>query len=515
MNFFKKIFGKYLTNAVQTREIPETRAINGSENREMDDTKGQGDLLSKDRTTSAAERLIIESFHCPYCGSTKFVRRGFRQKKREKIQLYLCSSCQKTFTPYSTKGKRYPMEVVIDAISIYNLGYSLEQTCRLVSQRNPKSQILNSKQAQNSNNQNPKQKGFEHSNLENSNLSRISDLEFRISIPPSTLTDWLAEFAELCRFSRMRSFALKKYSPKDMVISATLAHRQLYRFRFHRAKCELVIKDDFKHRRFGPLQEFLEMVPTECPHQYFSRREVGIPTEASGQKGLRASEAPLTFSKTQMIVRAKQNYANKLCAFALQGVKERKGRHEALQKFMLCNDSVTVATEVPVYITRDDIEHMQSQLGFQIFSRSAPEVVRPLESGDKSQGNILSKDQDNIGSGTRNDNMLPKLITGHIDILQIRNGQIHILDFKPHAEKERPIEQLTLYAMALSRLTGLRLFEFKCAWFDEKDYFEFYPLHVLHKPKKGSRRRKVKTDEGVYKINQDRKKILSVRPITN
>ena len=87
------------------------------------------------------------------------------------------------------------------------------------------------------------------------------------------------------------------------------------------------------------------------------------------------------------------------------------------------------------------------------------------------------------------------------------------MDFKPHAEKERPIEQLTLYAMALSRLTGLRLFEFKCAWFDEKDYFEFYPLHVLHKPKKGSRRRKVKTDEGVYKINQDRKKILSIRPI--
>src|SRR3989338_6461800 len=256
-----------------------------------------------------------------------------------------------------------------------------------------------------------------------------------------------------------------------MVISATLAHRQLYRFRFHRAKCELVIKDDFKHRRFGPLQEFLEMVPTECPHQYY-------------QVGLRASEAPLTFSKTQMIVRAKQNYANKLCAFALQGVKERKGRHEALQKFMLCNDSVTVATEVPVYITRDDIEHLKTQLGFEIF-------------------NSVSKDKVD----------LPKLITGHIDILQIRNGQIHIMDFKPHAEKERPIEQLTLYAMALSRLTGLRLFEFKCAWFDEKDYFEFYPLHVLHKPKKGRRRRRVETDEGVYKINQDRKKILSVRPI--
>ena len=511
MNFLKKIFGKYLTNAVGKSEITETRAINGSENREMDKAKGQGtngqegDLLSKDRTTSAAERLIIESFHCPYCGSTKFVKRGFRQKKREKIQLYLCSSCQKTFTPYSTKGKRYPMEVVIDAISIYNLGYSLEQTCRIVSQRN-NFQFSNINLQSNYNDSISKNQNQNIENLGIENSLKTENCELKIFLPPSSLTDWLAEFSELCRFSRMRSFALKKYSPKEMVISATLAHRQLYRYRFHRAKCELVIKDDFKHRRFGPLQEFLEMVPTECPHQYFSAR--------GGQaESLRASEAPLTFSKTQMIVRAKQNYANKLCAFALQGVKERKGRHEALQKFMLCNDSVTVATEVPVYITRDDIEHLKTQLGFEIYSRVIPDSDRGsrldsrLRGNDREGGNGSSTAVINVGTG------VPKLITGHIDILQIRNGQIHIMDFKPHAEKERPIEQLTLYAMALSRLTGLRLFEFKCAWFDEKDYFEFYPLHVLHKPKKGSRRRKVKTDEGVYKINQDRKKILSIRPI--
>ena len=109
-------------------------------------------------------------------------------------------------------------------------------------------------------------------------------------------------------------------------------------------------------------------------------------------------------------------------------------------------------------------------------------------------------------------NQFPRLLTGHIDLLQVRNGQIHILDYKPNAEKERPIEQLTLYAMALSRLTGLRLYEFKCAWFDEKDYFEFYPLHILHKPKKTSRRKKVYTMEGIYKINQDAKKITDIRP---
>ena len=40
---------------------------------------------------------------------------------------------------------------------------------------------------------------------------------------------------------------------------------------------------------------------------------------------------------------------------------------------------------------------------------------------------------------------------------------------------------MTLYALALSRLTGIRLFNMKCAWFDDKNYFEFFPLHVVLK----------------------------------
>ena len=83
--------------------------------------------------------------------------------------------------------------------------------------------------------------------------------------------------------------------------------------------------------------------------------------------------------------------------------------------------------------------------------------------------------------GGKQEEQLPRLLTGHIDLVQIRNGQVYILDYKPGASKERPIEQLTWYALALSRLTGLRLFEFTCAWFDEKDYYQFYPLHVVKK----------------------------------
>ncbi|MCX6712987.1 MAG: PD-(D/E)XK nuclease family protein, partial [Candidatus Vogelbacteria bacterium] len=421
---------------------------------------------------------------------------GFRQKKMEKVQLYICLDCHKTFTQHITRGKHYPLPVMFDAISIYNLGYSLEETCRIVNKRHQKTaqradlvhltspltdwidtlgaNIALTKQLVKS----PIKRGVDLPGIEPGRFGvSIQSSEpakptpksvYTMDLQPSTLSNWLTETKELCRFERMREYALKKYAPKEMVISATLAHRQLYRYLFHRAKCELIIEDDFKHRRFGPLQEFLAMVPGECPHQYF-------------QEGLRASEAPLTFSKREMIVRSKQNFATRLATFVLQSVKDRKLRHDAIQKFMLANDSVTIATEVPVYLTRDDLEHMQTQLGFEMF-------------------------------GYENEK-LPKLITGHIDILQIRNGQIHILDYKPEASKERPIEQLTLYAMALSRLTGLRLFEFKCAWFDEKDYFEFFPLHVLLKPRKGRKQRKIYTMEGVYQINQDEKKITNIKPI--
>jgi hypothetical protein len=52
-------------------------------------------------------------------------------------------------------------------------------------------------------------------------------------------------------------------------------------------------------------------------------------------------------------------------------------------------------------------------------------------------------------------------ITGHIDIVQIRNGLLHVLDYKREARKVKPIELLMVYALALSRLTGLRLYHFQ------------------------------------------------------
>ena len=376
---------------------------------------------------------------CSYCQSKNFVKRGLRKKKLENVQLYLCKDCGRTFTSQSVKGKKYPMRVVLDGISYHNLGFTLEDSCRLVSQK------------------------------------------FGVDLKPSTLGSWNEEFSDLCRYSRLRPFAVKMCRPAETVEVTTMAHRQIYRFRYHRPKLKLIIEEQFKNSRFGPLKDYLDSVSAETPHQYF-------------QEGIRISEIKTKFDKAQMIIRGKKNYANELASFVLQSVRDNKQRHEEIQRFMIANDSVTVATEVPVYIRKEDIEHMENQLGFVISQYHETKRQRPVaeiaESVEPQGTDFL------LEIKGKKEKQFPRLLTGHVDILQVRNGQVHILDYKPNAAKEKPVEQLTWYALALSRLTGLRLYEFKCAWFDEKDYFEFYPLHVVYKLK-DRKRGKIKFKSGI------------------
>ena len=398
---------------------------------------------------------------CPYCSSSDFVRRGTRKKKHERVQLYLCRNegCKRTFTSEESKGRRYPIKLVIEGMSYYNLGFTLKQTCTILKQK------------------------------------------FKAAPDEQSLAKWIEQYKSLCRYERMRPYAVKMYKPLNVIECVTLVHKQLYNFRYHRAKIRFML-EEYKNRDFRPLKDFLDSVASETPHQQFL-------------EGERMSEIRSKFGTADMVVKSKKNYANYLADFALKGARSNKLRHDTVQRFMIANDSVTVATEVPVTIRKEDIEHMQKQLGFEIVgeegisfrrraSREAQKEKRrknasadvatgvsPLVSGKRN--GISTKG--NFGSGKA---QLPKLLTGHIDLIKIRNGAIHILDYKPNAAKERPIEQLTWYALALSRLTGLRVFCFKCAWFDEKDYFEFFPLHVVKKlsGKKAGKRRKVEWRDG-------------------
>jgi transposase-like protein len=311
---------------------------------------------------------------CPYCSSKNIVRRGIRKKKYETQQRYLCNACRRSFVPQMVKGKSFPLKVILDGLSFYNTGYTLLESCKFLKEN------------------------------------------YGMEVKDSTLSEWVKEFEPLCRYSRLRPYGLKLFSPAQVIHTAHLYHHQVYDFSVHRGKLGLLLQE-YKYGKFDNLREFLEAIQLECPHQFF-------------KDGLRASEQKIDFSLDKVIVREKQNFATRLAKLLLQAVSDNKLRHKALQDFMLRNDSVTVAVEVPVYMDNMDVEHMQEELRFKI----------PLK--------------------------LDKVLTGHIDILQLRNGAVHILDYKPQEKDKRrlkPVTQLTLYALMLSRLTGLRLYDFKCA----------------------------------------------------
>jgi predicted RNA-binding Zn-ribbon protein involved in translation (DUF1610 family) len=66
---------------------------------------------------------------CPNCGSTNLSRKGSRRKKFETVQRWQCNSCGRGFTPAppELRAKTYPLRVILDGVTLYNLGYTLAE----------------------------------------------------------------------------------------------------------------------------------------------------------------------------------------------------------------------------------------------------------------------------------------------------------------------------------------------------------------------------------------------------
>jgi len=144
--------------------------------------------------------------------------------------------------------------------------------------------------------------------------------------------------------------------------------------------------------------------------------------------------------KISVKVKKETRYNNtcRLADFALRSCSINFQRHAAVENFMLINDSSTVAVEVPVWLWEKNL---------------------------------------NMG------------VAGHIDVLQIRQGRIFILDFKPEAQREDEqgvASQLFWYASGLSFRTSIPLREFACAWFDDRIYYEFSPIEAKVKFQKAA-----------------------------
>jgi len=315
---------------------------------------------------------------CKYCGSSRIIKKGVRKRKKKTLQQYKCNNCGRYFTDSLMERRSYRPNVILEAITQYNLGKTLEQAAKRVNSR------------------------------------------FGERIYARIIGNWLKDYDDVCSYHRIRK---KKGKGKSPVFLHRFEHKQVYNFMYHRKKIEL-----FVNKYFSGLARYLENVVKECPENIFNK------------DGIRGSQIRIN-AKNVRVYRGKNN-ACELAKLALSGVKDNKKRHEKIQELMLANDTATIAVEIPVWLRLHEFS------GMKLFSG------------------------------------IDSAITGHIDIIQMRYGMIYVLDYKPDALHEKPVAQLFFYAFALSVRTGIWLRNFRCAWFDENNYYEFNPnLIVLRNEK--------------------------------
>src|SRR5205823_11822127 len=74
---------------------------------------------------------------CPQCRSRKIAPKGRRLKKLETIRLYHCRGCGHGFAPgpSALRYKTYPVGQILEALTEYNRGHSLEEVSRRLSSR--------------------------------------------------------------------------------------------------------------------------------------------------------------------------------------------------------------------------------------------------------------------------------------------------------------------------------------------------------------------------------------------
>lgn len=268
--------------------------------------------------------------------------------------------------------------------------------------------------------------------------SRLVNERYKVKVSKAIISYWLAEFRNVCTYHRIRGSVIKNFKPEKVLFTRVFYHKQPYKFSYHKAKVSMFINEYFSN-----LRKYLDEIAVRCPDELF-------------MSGYRCSEIKFDcdFEKSR-----KWNYACKIASLALKAVRDNKKRHERLQEFMLINDTSTVACEIPVYITAGEID------GFELFKLCG----------------------------------INGAVTGHIDLLQMRFGRVWVLDFKPEAVKEKHAWcQVFVYTLALSLRTGIWLRNFRCAYFDDKAYYEFNPNDIFLAIENVSpyELRKYVTDEG-------------------
>jgi hypothetical protein len=221
--------------------------------------------------------------------------------------MFQCRECLHKFTAAAGKNKTYPPRVILEVVSTYNLGNSVSDTQRVIRKR------------------------------------------LHVDIPEGTIRSWIRVHKPLTAYARLRAIGSKLFKADAMIRSFLLRHKQVYHFQLHKVKVELLLQNGHNNH-LASAKGYLEGIGENFPHGMFQTTEH------------RSSKFPTTVA---IPITRKENYATRLAALVLPSASANKKRHETLQRFMLVNDSATIAVEIPVYLTKEDIAYYRGR-GFTL-----------------------------------------------------------------------------------------------------------------------------------------------------
>ena len=252
----------------------------------------------------------------------------------------------------------------------------------------------------------------------------ILQKRYKTKVPRSTIHSWLKEYSDIFTFSSLRH----KYTidPSKIIQNKKFYHQQIYEFQYHQLKLNITAK------KYPGIKSYINKILTSLDNSLF---ETG-PRCSAPTNDIKQALSTNTLPKTK-VKKIKTNNAVKMAYMAVELARTKRERHTKIENIFLINDSATIAIEIPVYLL-------------------------PMEA--------------------KNFNIpLNEPLTGHIDILQLRQNKIHILDYKPDIAFDKTSQiysriQLLLYAYSLSKRMNIPLANINCAYFDDKNYFQFSPI---------------------------------------
>ena len=164
---------------------------------------------------------ISSLMNCPYCNkSTNIIRSGTRSTQQGPKQQFYCKTCKKYFRDTKLPSQHHTPTIILNAISTYNLGYTIKQTNTIINRR------------------------------------------FKTKIPRSTIHSWLKRYSEICTFtSKLRRHY--RLDPKLLIYSKKFHHQQVYEFKYH------TLKTNITGKNFPNLRNYLKSLPDKCPNQPF------------------------------------------------------------------------------------------------------------------------------------------------------------------------------------------------------------------------------------------------------